>query len=102
MISLLLDILQDRKELILDFDGTDDQVHGNQVEGLYHGYYRNQCFLPLYIFCGQHLLVAYLRPDVNVLDSKHRCWGITKFLVKGLRKYWPSVAITFTRIFHEP
>jgi hypothetical protein len=81
------------EELILDFDGTDDKVHGNQVGGLYHGYYRHRCFLPLYVFCGNNLLVAYLRPG-NVSDSKHS-WAILKLLVGKLRSYWPDVAITF-------
>ncbi len=81
------------KELILDFDGTDDKVHGNQVGGLYHGYYRHKCFLPLYVFCENQLLVAYLRPG-NVSDSKHS-WAILKLLVRKLRTHWPDVAITF-------
>jgi len=81
------------KNLILDFDGTDDKVHGNQVGGLYHGYYRHRCFLPLYVFCEHHLLVAYLRPG-NVPDSKHSL-AILKLLTKKLRSHWPSVSITF-------
>jgi len=81
------------KKLILDFDGTDDEVHGNQVGGFFHGYYHHQCFLPLYVFCGNHLLVACLRPG-NVPDSKHS-WGILKLLVKEFREHWPDVAVTF-------
>lgn len=81
------------KELILDFDGTDDRVHGKQVGGFFHGYYNHKCFLPLYVFCGNHLLVAYLRPG-NVPDSKHS-WAILKLLVKELRNYWPDISITF-------
>jgi hypothetical protein len=48
-------------ELVLDFDATDDQVHGTQEGRFFHGYYDCYCFLPLYVFCGQKLLVAYLR-----------------------------------------
>ena len=81
------------KELILDFDGTDDKVHGNQEGGLYHGYYRHRCFLPLYVFCGNNLLVAYLRPG-NVSDSKHS-WAILKLIVTELKNHWPNVSITF-------
>lgn len=81
------------KNLILDFDGTDDKVHGNQKGAFFHGYYRHLCFLPLYVFCGNHLLIAYLRPG-NVQDSKHS-WAILKLLVKELRRHWPEVGITF-------
>lgn len=46
------------EELILDFDATDDPVHGNQVGRHFSGYYDGYCFLPLYVFCGEQLLVA--------------------------------------------
>ena len=46
------------KEIILDFDATDDPLHGNQEGRFFHGYYRGYCYLPLYVFCGDHLLVA--------------------------------------------
>jgi hypothetical protein len=81
------------KELILDFDATDDLVHGNQEKKFYHGYYRSYCFLPLYVFCGEHLLVSYLRPS-NIDGAKH-AWGILALLVKELRKTWPKVRIIF-------
>jgi hypothetical protein len=47
---------------VLDLDATDDPVHGNQEGRFFHGYYGNYCYLPLYIFCGDHLLCAKLRP----------------------------------------
>ncbi|MDD3083350.1 MAG: transposase, partial [Desulfobacterales bacterium] len=47
------------EELILDFDSTDDAVHGQQVGRFFHGYYDRHCFLPLYVFCGGHLLAAH-------------------------------------------
>ncbi len=81
------------KEIILDFDGTDYQVHGKQHGAMFNGYYNHKCFLPLYVFCGNHLLVAYLRPG-NVPDSKHS-GPILKLLVKKIRTYWPNVLITF-------
>lgn len=80
-------------ELILDFDATDDLVHGNQVGRFFHGYYENYCFLPLYVFCGDQLLVSYLRPS-NIDGAKH-AWAIAALLVKGLRKKWPNVKIIF-------
>ena len=49
------------KKLILDFDATDDAVHGEQDGRFFHGYYNHYCFLPLYVFCGHQLLVSYLR-----------------------------------------
>ena len=51
------------EELILDFDATDDAVHGKQEGRFFHGYYDHYCFLPLYVFCGERLLVSYLRPS---------------------------------------
>ena len=48
------------EEIVLDIDATDDAVHGHQVGRFFHGYYDHYCFLPLYVFCGDHLLVAYL------------------------------------------
>ena len=80
------------EELVLDFDATDDTVHGNQVGRFFHGYYDDYCFLPLYVFCGDHLLVAYLRPS-NIDASKHSR-AILKLLVERLRQAWPNVKIT--------
>jgi len=81
------------KELILDFDATDDEVHGNQEGRFFHGYYDHYCFLPLYVFCGQKLLCAYLRP-ANIDAAKHS-WAILSLLVKRFRKEWPDVKIIF-------
>ena len=49
------------KQIILDLDATDDPVHGDQEGRFFHGYYDSYCYLPLYIFCGRHLLAAKLR-----------------------------------------
>jgi hypothetical protein len=57
-------------ELVLDSDCTDDRVHGQQVGAAFHGYYYDYCFLPLYVFCGEQLLVSYLRPG-NIDPAKH-------------------------------
>ncbi len=81
------------EELVLDFDATDDPVHGRQPGRFFHGYYDGYCFLPLYVFCGQQLLVAYLRPS-NIDASKH-AWSILSLLVKRLRQAWPGVRIVF-------
>lgn len=51
------------REIWLDLDATDDPLHGHQEGRFFHGYYRCYCYLPLYIFCGEHLLCARLRPS---------------------------------------
>jgi hypothetical protein len=81
------------EELVLDFDATDDLVHGQQEGRFFHGYYNAYCFLPLYVFCGSQLLVAYLRP--SNMDAARHAWAILKLLVRRLRKAWPKVKIIF-------
>ena len=81
------------EELILDFDPTDNRIYGQQEGRHYHGYYKNYCFLPLYVFCGDELLVSYLRP-CNIDGAKH-AGAILKLLVKRLREAWPNVNIIF-------
>lgn len=80
-------------ELILDFDATDDPVHGHQVGRFFHGYYNHYCFLPLYVFCGDQLLVSYLRP--SQIDGAKHAWAILAPLVRRLRHAWPEVRIIF-------
>jgi len=77
--------------LILDFDATDDPVHGTQEARFFHGYYDHYCFLPLYVFCGARLLVAYLRP--SNIDARRHTRPILKRLVRRLRPAWPNVRI---------
>lgn len=79
------------KKLVLDFDATDDRVHGMQQGRFFHGYYGDFCFLPLYVFCGEQLLVSYLRPS-NIDAAKH-AWAVLKLLVARLRRAWPGVRI---------
>ena len=81
------------EELILDFDATDDEVHGNQEGRFFHGYYRQHCFLPLHVFCGQQLLVSYLRRADQ--DAARHSRAILKLLVEGIRKVCPQVKIIF-------
>lgn len=81
------------KEIILDFDATDDPVHGDQVGRFFHGYYDKYCFLPLYVFCGRHLLAAYLRP--SNIDGAYGAWSILKLLRDRFRQVWPDVKIIF-------
>ncbi len=81
------------KELVLDFDATDDEIHGNQEGKFFHGYYDHYCFLPLYVFCGQKLLCSYLRTAKK--DGAKHSWAILSLLVKRFRKEWPDVKIIF-------
>ena len=81
------------KQLVLDFDATDDAVHGNQEKRFFHGYYDHYCFLPLYVFCGEHLLCAYLRP--SKIDAAKHSRAILKLLVERLRRKWPKVRIIY-------
>lgn len=80
-------------ELILDFDATDDAVHGRQEGRFFHGYYDHYCFLPLYVFCGDQLLVSYLR--TSKIDAAKHAWAILSLLVKRFRQTWPNVRIIF-------
>lgn len=79
------------RRLVLDFDATDTPLHGEQEERFFHGYYGHYCHLPLYVFCGRHLLVSYLRPS-GIGAAKH-AWAVLSMLVKALRKRWPKVEV---------
>lgn len=81
------------RELILDFDATDDLTYGMQEKRFFHGYYDHYCFLPLYVFCGDQLLCAYLRP--SKIDAAKHSWAILSLLVKRLRRKWPKVNLIF-------
>jgi Transposase DDE domain group 1 len=78
-------------EIVLDFDATDVPVHGRQEGRFFHGYYDHHCFLPLYVFCDEQLLVAYLRP--SKIDAAKHSWAILALLVKRLRQAWPAVRL---------
>jgi hypothetical protein len=80
------------EHLILDFDATDDPVHGRQEGRSFHGYYDHYCFLPMYVFCGDELLAAYLRP--SKIDAAKHSRALLKLLVRRLRRAWPEVRIT--------
>jgi len=79
------------EEIILDVDATDDLIHGNQEGKFFHGYYRSYCYLPLYIFCGEHLLCARLRKAnqdgaAGTVDELAR-------MIERIRLSWPKVQI---------
>ena len=78
--------------IVLDLDATDDPIHGHQLGRFFHGYYREYCYLPLYIFCGDHLLCARLRPAD--LDASAGALKQLQRIVARIREAWPLVAIT--------
>jgi len=79
------------KRIILDLDATDDPVHGDQEGRFFHGYYGCYCYLPLYIFCGRHLLAAKLRP--TNIDAAAGSVEETARIVAQIRERWPEVRI---------
>lgn len=80
------------EHLVLDFDATDDPVHGHQEGRSFHGYYDQYCFLPLYVFCGDELVTAYLRP--SKIDAAKHARALLNLLVRRLREAWPGAKIT--------
>ena len=78
--------------IVLDLDATDDPIHGHQLGRFFHGYYRNYCYLPLYIFCGDHLLCARLRP--SDIDGAAGALKQLRQIVAQIREAWPGVKIT--------
>jgi hypothetical protein len=79
------------RQIILDLDATDDPLHGQQEGCFFHGYYDEYCYLPLYVFCGRHLLAAKLRPS-NIDASSGAVEEIAR-IVAQLRARWPRVRI---------
>ena len=79
------------KQIILDLDATDDPLHGNQEGRFFHGYYKEYCYLPLYIFCGDHLLGAKLRQANG--DAAEGTVPELERIVSRIRRQWPEVQI---------
>jgi hypothetical protein len=79
------------RQIILDLDATDDPVHGNQEGRFFHGYYGHYCFLPLYVFCEEHLLLARLRPS-NIDASTGTVPELTP-IISQIRQRWPKTQI---------
>lgn len=78
-------------EIVLDLDATDDPVHGEQLGRFFHGDYKEYCFLPLYLFCGEHLLCAKLRPAH--IDASAGSVRQLDRIVSRIRQSWPQVRI---------
>ena len=79
------------REIWLDLDATDDPVHGHQEGRFFHGYYGCYCYLPLYIFCGEHLVCARLRPSDR--DASAGSVEELERIVGQLRRHWPNTRI---------
>src|SRR3954454_587667 len=79
------------ERVVLDLDATDDPIHGHQLGRFFHGYYKNFCYLPLYIFCGDHLLCARLRPaDIDAAAGSVKQ---LRRIVAQVREAWPEVKV---------
>ena len=78
-------------QIILDLDATDDPLHGRQEGRFFHGYYDCYCYLPLYIFCGRHLLAAKLRR--SNIDAAAGALEEVARIVAQIRANWPEVRI---------
>jgi hypothetical protein len=79
------------RQIILDLDATDDPIHGHQEGRFFHGYYDAYCYLPLYVFCGRHLLAAKLRKAD--IDASAGAVEEVARLVAHIRTRWPRVRI---------
>jgi len=82
---------EEPKEIIIDVDATDDPLHGTQEGRFFHGYYDCYCYLPLYIFCEDHLLCAKLR--VSNIDPAEGVVEELERIIKRIREEWPEVKI---------
>src|SRR6201988_411489 len=78
-------------QITLDLDATDDPLHGQQEGRFFHGYYDSYCYLPLYVFCGRHLLASKLRP-ANIDASAGSIDEVAR-IVARIRQRWPDVRI---------
>src|SRR5258708_4464271 len=91
-VDLFLDAHRDAPgEIILDLDATDDPLHGHQEGRFFHGYYDGYCYLPLYVFCGRHLLVSKLRR--SNIDAAAGSVAEMARVVGQIRRRWPRTRI---------
>jgi hypothetical protein len=94
--ALLVDLFveahrQAPDRIVLDLDATDDILYGNQEGRFYHGYYRDYCYLPLYVFCGEHLRCARLR--TSNIDAPADSVEEMEPIVARIRQRWPAAKI---------
>jgi len=94
--ALLVDIFLEShakapRQIVLDLDVTDTPLYGQQEDRFFHGYYNEYCYLPLYIFCDEHLLCA--RQRASNQDASAGCREEVERMVKQIRQRWPKVRI---------
>jgi hypothetical protein len=94
--ALLVDVFLEAhhrapEEIVLDLDATDDPIHGEQEGRFFHGYYGGYCYLPLYVFCGRHLLASKLRR--SNIDGSAGAREEVERIVGQIRSRWPRVRI---------
>jgi len=94
--ALLVDLFleahrQAPREIVLDLDATDTPLHGRQEARFFHGYYGHYCYLPLYVFCGDHLLCVRLRP--SNIDASAGSLEEVQRIVRQIRARWPKTRI---------
>ena len=94
--GLLVDIFLEShakspRPIVLDLDVTDRPLYGQQEDRFFHGYYNAYCYLPLYIFCGDHLLCA--RQRASNQDASAGCREEVERIVQQIRERWPKVSI---------
>lgn len=94
--GLLVDIFLESyvkapRQIVVDLDVTDTPLYGQQEDRFFHGYYNQYCYLPLYIFCGDHLLCA--RQRASNQDASAGCREEVERIVKQIRRRWPKVRI---------
>jgi hypothetical protein len=94
--ALLVDIFMESyaktpRQIVLDLDVTDTPLYGKQEDRFFHGYYNAYCYLPLYIFCDEHLLCA--RQRASNQDASAGCREEVERIVKQIRQRWPKVRI---------
>ena len=87
--AFLQSYAQAPERIVLDLDTTDDEIHGGQEGRFFHGYYGSYCYLPLYIFSGEHLLCARLR-QANVGPAEGTVEELER-IVSQIREQWPNV-----------
>lgn len=83
--------VEPRRRIEIDLDATDDPLYGDQEGRHFHGYYDCYCYLPLYIFCGRHLLAAKLRSAAN--DAADGAVQEVARIVAHIREVWPKTTI---------
>jgi DDE family transposase len=94
--ALLVDIFLEAhgkapRQIVLDLDVTDTPLYGQQEDRFFHGYYNEYCYLPLYIFCGDHLLCA--RQRASNQDASAGSGEEVERIVNQIRRRWPKVRI---------